>query len=82
LPTVFSQLEARFAEEEGEKWTRWYTQAPQYVGRYFVELAKGLEEQKFGKDEMLKEGLLEAADKVSSHYFTMALACHTHSASS
>jgi hypothetical protein len=67
---VFKTLQtikaATFAEAPDAEY--WYqdnlSRVAEILGTYFEDVAKGLEDRGFGKDDMLQEGFVEAAGKV------------------
>jgi hypothetical protein len=48
------------ATDGPDKWFgKWPRFIPEYIGRYYTNLAKNLANAKFGQDEMLREGFNE-----------------------
>jgi hypothetical protein len=55
---------AYFAKDGAEKWFgKWPRFVPEAIGRYYTTLARRLEKDNFGRDDILQEGFIEAVTK-------------------
>lgn len=65
IASILAEMKKLHLEKDGTDrfYSYWPQAVPRYVVEYFDALARRLKEDKFGTDDMLKEGFIETVDK-------------------